>query len=71
MTLSCYSITCDGGRAFTAGIEVLDGVVVRAAPIIKYMIGWSVGDAMVYATRRGWGVEQAPAYINGKVPHNV
>lgn len=38
---------------FVAGFET-DGVVRRAAPIIKYMLGWSNERARAYITSKGW-----------------
>jgi hypothetical protein len=46
---------------FVAGAECLDGRVVRAAPIVKYMIGWLMVDASAYATRKGWEVQRGNA----------
>ena len=45
---------------FTAGAVVLDGatVVTDAAPICRYMIGWTEEAVRAYAARRGWTVEQ-------------
>lgn len=39
-----------------AGFE-FDGVVRRAAPIIRYMTGWSQERVAAYATRKGWQLE--------------
>lgn len=38
---------------FVAAFET-DGIVRRAAPIIKYMIGWSDDRARQYIARKGW-----------------
>ena len=38
---------------FVAGFET-DGRVRRAAPILKYMIGWSDEQARNYMARKGW-----------------
>lgn len=39
---------------FCAGVVIEDGRVVRAAPIIHYMRGWSQTRAMDYCRRKGW-----------------
>jgi len=38
---------------FVAGFET-DGIVRRAAPIIKYMIGWTDAYARHYIKQKGW-----------------
>ena len=38
---------------FVAGFET-DGIVRRAAPILKYMIGWNDERARAYIKSRGW-----------------
>ena len=43
---------------FTAGAELEDGWVIRAAPIIKYMIDWHITKLLRYATQKGWKVEE-------------
>ena len=37
-----------------AGVELAGGRVVRAAPVIRYMLGWSVRRVQDYCQRRGW-----------------
>lgn len=39
---------------FVAGAEVSGGKIVRTAPIIHYMLGWSVDDLNEYCRRREW-----------------
>ena len=39
---------------FVAGIEARGGRVVRAAPILAYMLGWDGARVAQYAKRRGW-----------------
>lgn len=39
---------------FCAGAKVRGQKIVSAAPIIKYMIGWTVNKAQQYATSKGW-----------------
>lgn len=46
-------IRIDGGF-FCAGIEHKDGVVVRTAPILKYMLGWNGRQVADYCRKRGW-----------------
>lgn len=38
---------------FVAGF-VTNGTVYKAAPILKYMIGWSDDKARVYIAKKGW-----------------
>jgi hypothetical protein len=38
---------------FVAGFES-DGIIRRAAPIIKYMIGWDEDKARKYIAKKGW-----------------
>lgn len=39
---------------FVAGIVIEDGKVVRAAPIVRYMLGWSEDRVREYVNRKGW-----------------
>lgn len=39
---------------FCAGVVLRNGRVVRAAPILKYMIGWNELRVLSYARMRGW-----------------
>ena len=39
---------------FVAGIEARAGRVVRAAPILAYMLGWDGARVAQHAQRRGW-----------------
>lgn len=43
-------------RGFYAGLVFYGGIVVRAAPIIGYMIGWTAGMVRRYCRRRGYKV---------------
>lgn len=43
---------------FVAGLEAADGVVVRTAPILKYMVGWQGRRFARYVTRKGWAWER-------------
>jgi hypothetical protein len=42
---------------FTAGLVIKDDHVIRAAPILNYMIGWPVKRIVALAQRREWSVE--------------
>lgn len=39
---------------FNAGIVAENGKVVRAAPIIRYMIGWTGVQVRDYCRKKGW-----------------
>lgn len=39
---------------FNAGIVARDGRVVAAAPILRYMIGWTGQEVAIYCKRKGW-----------------
>jgi hypothetical protein len=39
---------------FYAGLVAEDGRVVRAAPILAYMLGWSGERVAAYCRRKGW-----------------
>ena len=41
---------------FTTTVTFEDGIVVRAAPVIKYMIGWTRDRVLAHVTRNGWKV---------------
>ncbi|MBF0102055.1 MAG: hypothetical protein HQK77_14225 [Desulfobacterales bacterium] len=42
---------------FVAGLEIKDRIVVRAAPIIRYMVGWPIGTVKDYCDKKGWKFE--------------
>jgi len=44
---------------FVAGLT-FGGVVTKAAPILRYMLGWSRGEVIAYCNRKGWRWEPAP-----------
>jgi hypothetical protein len=44
---------------FVAGLEATDRVV-RAAPILKYMIGWNGVKVAGYCISKGWTWERLP-----------
>ena len=40
---------------FVAGIVIdQNGQVVKAAPIVKYMVGWNTEKVETYCKKRGW-----------------
>ena len=47
----------DGGFFYCA-LEVENGIVVQAAPIVRYMLGWRLEQAKSYAHKRGWNLER-------------
>ena len=42
---------------FVAGVVIEDGRVVRAAPIVKYMMAWQTWKVRRYVERKGWAAE--------------
>jgi len=64
--------SCTGFRIvaphFVAGGEGQNGVCTRAAPIIKYMCGWTGQKIIKYCQMKGWQVEKLPG---GKDTTNV
>lgn len=42
---------------FCAGIVTRHKVVKEAAPILHYMLGWSLDRVKSYAKRKRWGIE--------------
>jgi hypothetical protein len=41
---------------FVAGLIQRDGVVTKAAPIIKYMTGWRIEKVRTYCAGKSWSV---------------
>lgn len=41
---------------FVAGVVLRDDIVVEAAPILRYTVGWSEERLRSYAKRRRWNV---------------
>lgn len=39
---------------FVVGVECFDDGRKRAAPIVKYMSGWTVNRILRYSNKRGW-----------------
>jgi hypothetical protein len=48
-------ITIDAPH-FCAGIVLVDDVVVDAAPIVRYMVGWSRSKVEAYTKKKNWAV---------------
>lgn len=46
---------------FCAGFEVVDGLVVRTAPILKYMQGYTLYWVMRYCLTKQWYLERTSA----------
>jgi hypothetical protein len=46
---------------FVAGIVLRSAVVVEAAPIVHYMLGWSARRVADYCRSKGWTIERVPA----------
>jgi hypothetical protein len=48
---------------FVAGVEVdlATARVVRAAPIVGYMVGWTARAVREYVDRKGWEAKRCPA----------
>jgi hypothetical protein len=49
-------IDAPGPKGFTCGIVLRDGVVIEAAPIVKYMRGWTRERVREYCKGKGWRV---------------
>jgi hypothetical protein len=49
-------IKAKGAKPFTAGLVLWDNKVVEAAPIVRYMKGWSRDRARSYCESKGWKV---------------
>ena len=43
-------------KGFVAGLEIKHKKVVRAAPILKFMAGWTLVEVYRYTRKRGWNV---------------
>jgi hypothetical protein len=61
-------ITAPKPRAFCAGIVLWDDKVIEAAPIVKYMKGWTRDRVRTYCARCGWKVEVIHELERGKRP---
>lgn len=54
-------IETPGQRGFVAGCVVERDMVVNAAPIVKYMIGWHPSRVRRYVEGRGWSLQWLPS----------
>lgn len=52
-------IQIDSGY-FCAAVQVKDGKVTSAAPIIKYMLGWLESRVLEYSDKKGWKIVFIP-----------
>jgi hypothetical protein len=52
---------------FCAALVMMDGAVVRTAPILKWALGWKADRLSAYFKRKGWKAIQraCPAVIPG------
>ena len=39
---------------FNAGLVLVGGKVIEAAPILRYMLGWELERVLAYCRRKGW-----------------
>lgn len=49
---------------FVAGV-IIDGVVVKAAPIVRWAMGLDANELTRRVTRQGWGIEFLGAPVSG------
>lgn len=49
---------------FVAGIVLDSDVVVEAAPIVRYMRGWTRDRVCAYCQRKGWSVKSVPPILH-------
>ena len=54
---------------FCAGVVLEEGVVVKAAPILGYMRGWSMSKCQNYARRKGWDYDSIDT-VRERLPPN-
>lgn len=45
---------------FCAGLRVMDGRVIEAAPIVRYMLGWTIQEVSVYVHKKRWDLAILP-----------
>jgi hypothetical protein len=45
---------------FVAGVVLARGRAARAAPILRYMVGWTTKQVIEYCERKGWRWELLP-----------
>jgi hypothetical protein len=53
------------GRYFYAGVIVNDDVIINAAPILKWSVGWNFKDFTGYCEKKKWGVVDAEIHRTG------
>jgi hypothetical protein len=46
---------------FVAALAMKSGVVTEAAPIVRYMLGWTARAVAAYCERKRWHIERVPA----------
>jgi hypothetical protein len=46
------------GPNFCAGVVLLHGRVIRAAPKLRYMLGWTASRVREYAAYCGWTIDE-------------
>ena len=46
---------------FCAAVVTKDATVIRTAPILKHMNGWSIERVKAYANKKGWKLHLAKA----------
>lgn len=39
---------------FVAGLKARDSIIFEAAPILKFMEGWTLGRVKTYCQEKGW-----------------
>lgn len=44
-------------RSFNCGIVVKNGIVTKAAPMVGWMVGETIGAVMSYARKKNWRVD--------------
>jgi len=52
-----FSLAKVNAPHFCAGLEIHDVMVYNAAPILKYMIGWTADRVRRYCQSKGWTFE--------------
>jgi hypothetical protein len=50
---------------FVAGLVLRAATVHEAAPILRYMLGWSAQRVARYCAHKGWGIARVPADADG------
>ena len=49
-------IQIDAGGGFCAAVQIEYDKVIEAAPLLRYMKGWTKEQVLAYAKRRGWRI---------------